>query len=65
MTAPKQTMQEILAEAGWLLRSSKTPFGGIRHYFCHYATGQIREADIRQGEELAAYDLINTLKENQ
>ena len=55
----------ILVKTGWFLYKATTPFKGERAYFCHPATGRIREADIRQGEELAAYDLINTLKEEK
>ena len=58
-------MGMILAKAGWFLWEGTTPFKGKRAYFVHQGTGQIREADIRQGAELAAYDFINTLKEEK
>lgn len=58
-------MGQILAKAGWFLWEGTTPFKGKRAYFVHLGTGQIREVDIRQGEELAAYDFINTLKEEK
>lgn len=58
-------MGTILAKAGWFLWEGTTPFGKKQAFFCHPGTGRIFEADIRQGEELAALSFINTLKENQ
>ena len=64
-TAIRGDMMQVLAETGWFLREATTPFGGKRYYFCHPQTGQIRETDIYQTKELAAYDFINKLKEEK
>ena len=56
-------MGMILAKAGWFLLKGTNPFGNKVAYFCHPKTGQIRLADLRRGEEMAAFGFIIDITE--
>jgi hypothetical protein len=56
----------ILAKAGWLLCKGINPLGNEVAYFCHPNTGQIRQANLRRGDEWAAIScIIDITEENK